>query len=112
MVIAWTSITGVSHISNDIPLLYVVAFSNSLGVPLEVSVIENKLLIVAQLIDRRATSLAMEQFNDFAVGRCDDRSTGGSGDIDFIMHSTFRPCVSERIDQLTWFHAGYGNDKF
>jgi hypothetical protein len=89
MVIAWTSITGVSHISNDIPLLYVVSLSNALGIPLEVGVIENKLLLVAQLIDRSATPLAMEQFNNFTVGRCEDRSAGGRGDIDCIVHSTF-----------------------
>src|SRR6266404_2264788 len=112
MVIAWTSISGVSDVGNNISLPYITSLCKAIGITLEMGIIEDQLFISAQLVNSCSAALALEQFSNYSVSSGQDWGSRSSRNIDRIMHSPFRPRIGESIDQLIWSHASDGNNEF
>ena len=90
MVIAGACISCITNVANDIPLSYKLARKKSLRVALKMGVVKDQLLVSTQLVNSRAATLALEEFNNLAVNRGNDRSTTRGRNIYGVMHASFR----------------------
>jgi|GEM_PF-6575073 len=79
MKISRAGVSRVADVSDDLALLHKFARRETIGVTLQVSIIENDFRVGAQLINRRAAAFALEEFYDFAIGCGEDWSSGRRG---------------------------------
>ena len=74
MVIAGACVAGVADISDDVALSHVIAHAEPVGVVVEVRVIKDQLLIVAQLVNYLTAESVAPDPDDLAVGGRQHRS--------------------------------------
>src|SRR5258705_6671438 len=112
MEISNTGVTSVADISDNFPLLHKLTSREAIGIPLQMGVIKHQLLVGAELIDCCPAALALEEFDNLAVGSSDDRSSCWGRNIDGVMDAAFRTRIRERVQQLIWPYANHWNDQF
>ena len=111
MVVTGSGVPSVAYVGNDVSLAHVVSFREAGGVAGEVSIIEDQFLVWTKLINRRAPTFALKEFQNATVCRGEDWSSGRRGNIDRVVNSTFRSRIVERIKQLFRPDPGHGNDQ-
>src|SRR5689334_5459975 len=74
-------------------------------------VVENHLLIGAELVDGRPTAFALPQLGYRAVSSRKHRRVCRRDDVDRIVCSSFSAARSERVNELVRTNAGHRNDE-
>src|SRR5258705_1120500 len=111
MKISQARITSVANISDHFPLFHELPGYKTIGVALQVGVIENELSVAAELINSCAAAFTGKEFYDLAIGRSQDWSSGRRGNIDGIMDSSLRARIRERVQQLIGLYSSHWNDQ-
>src|SRR5215212_5691328 len=76
-------------------------------------VIEDHLLIAAELVDRRPTAFALKQLQDLAVSSREYGRIRRRHDVDSIVSPAFRTALREGVDQLIRTDTGdWNNQRF
>ena len=112
VVIADTCVTRITNVGNCLALARKLSWEKALRIALKVSVVKDQLLVSAELVDGCAATLALEESNNFAVGRGEDWGSRGSRDIYSVMHASFGTRIGKGVNQLVWWHSGDWNDQF
>ena len=111
MKVAGTCITGVADVGDNLALLDCAAFDETVGIAREVSVVKDELPVSAELIDRGPTALAVEEFENLAVGRGQYGCFGGGHYVYRVVNAPFRACIVEGVDKLVRPHTSDRDDQ-
>lgn len=105
MVIAGACVAGVAHITDDVALSHVITHAEAVGVAIEVRVIKDQLLIVAQLINYLAAEPVATDPDDLAVGGGQHRSPARDDNVYRAVNAAAGTRRVERVLQIGWTHA-------
>jgi hypothetical protein len=100
MVIAGARVAGVADISDDISLPHVIAHTEAVCVVVEVRVIKDQLLIVAQLINYLAAESVATDPDHLAAGGGQHRSPARNHNVYCAMDSSPGTRRAERVVQI------------
>src|SRR5262245_60316379 len=117
MVIAGACVAGVADISDDVALSHGIAYAETGGVVVEMRVIKDHLLVVAQLVNYLAAESIAPDPDDLAVAGRQHRSSvrdyniyravdpaTGTRRVERVMQIARTPAF-DRNNQIDWFHA-------
>jgi hypothetical protein len=105
------SIAGRPDVADEITATQLLAFMESRGIRIEMSVVVTVLFIGVELIDSQSSRLAIEQFSyNAVVGSNDDRAARGQ-DIDRLVAAIAAARFIEHVVQCGSFDAGHGDDE-
>src|SRR5689334_20116285 len=97
MVIPCSGVSGVADISEGLTLPGEVSFRQTIGISIKVRVIKHESAISAQLINRRAATIAVKKFDNDPVRRGDNSGSERRWNIDRVMNpplcARVRKCV-------------------
>jgi len=111
VIIPGSGVSGSADIGDGLTLPGDVAFRQTFGISIEVRVIKNKSTVSAQLIDSRAATIAVKQFNDGPVRGGNDRRSQWRWNIDRVMSAPFGTRVRECVAQLIGPHTRHRNNQ-
>ena len=111
MIIPCSGISGIADIGDRLALPGEVSFRQPFGISIQVRVVIDESAVSAQLINGRAATVAVKEFNDGSVRRSDNRSSKRRWNIDRIMDPAFCTRIRKRIAQLIGAHSGDRNNK-
>src|SRR6476620_8875485 len=110
--ISRSGVTGVAYVADDLALSSKLSSHKTVGVALQVGVIENELSVGTELVDCGAAPFTLKQFEDLAISGGDDSGSGRRRNIDGVVDSSFRARICERIQELGRFYSDHWNDQF
>lgn len=112
MIVSRSGVPSVADVCDGLALLREVALGQSIGVPIEMSIVIDEPAVGAQLIDRCTAALAMEKFNDTTVCGRQHRRSLRRRNIDGVVDSAFRPGFGKSVAQLIGAHTCNRNNQF
>ena len=111
MIIAAACVAGVADISDDVALSHLIAHAEAVGVVIEMRVIKDQLLIVAQLINYLAAESVATDPDDLAVRCRQHRSSARDHNVYCAVDPASGTRRVERVMQIIWTPAGDRNDQ-
>ena len=111
MIIACSGVSGIANVGDRFTLFGEVSFRQPLGISIQVRVVKDESAVSAQLINGRAATIAVKEFDDGAVRRGDDGGSERRGNIDRVMNPAFCPRVRKCVVQLIGPDTGYRNNQ-
>lgn len=111
MVIPGSGVSGVADIGDSFTLPGEVSFRQTLGISIQVRVVKNESAVSAQLINGRAATIAVKEFQDGSIRGGDHGSSECRWNVDRVMNSAFGACIRKCIAQLIGPHASDRNDQ-
>ena len=111
MIIPCSGVSGIADIGEGLTLPGKVSFRQALGILIQVRIVKDESAVSAQLVNGRAATVAVKEFNDGSVRRSDNRSSKRRWNIDRIMNPAFCTRIRKRIAQLIGAHSGDRNNK-
>jgi hypothetical protein len=111
MVIAGAGVAGVADIPDDIALSHVTAHAESVGVVIQMRVIEGQFLIFAQLVNYLAAQSVAADPDDFAVGGGQHRGSARNHDVYRAMDPSPGTRRAERVLKIICATACDRNDQ-
>src|SRR6266542_1885596 len=100
VVISAPSVARISNISDHITLAGYLACDETIRIALKMGIIENQFSVRAELVNRRAATLALKQLDDLTITSGKDWSSRRCGNINRIMHASLGAGLGKRIAQL------------
>ena len=92
VIVSRACVSRVADITNNLTLPRKLSHYQAICVTLEMSVVKDEFLIRAQLIDCRATALALKKSDNLSIARRQHRSSSWGHDIDGIVYASFPAC--------------------
>src|SRR3954469_15251563 len=98
-------VSGAADIADNVTSMHSLALPQSVGVAIEVGIVEAEGAGGVELIDGEPPVPAGEQLGHAAILSRHHRRTAGCDDVDGLMRVTGAARLRERITQLRWLHA-------
>src|SRR5262249_27601626 len=95
MVVSGARVAGAADKADDIALTHTLTLCEFIGVTVQMRVIKDRLLILADLINRIASALVIRKPQDFSVGRRQHGRFVRGHNVDRVMHPSLRTTVIE-----------------
>ena len=111
MIVSGRGISRIADISDHIAAPQDLAFMKAIGITFQMRVIENRSIIVCELINRDAARVALKQFNDAAIGSGQDGRSARRDNVNRIMLTPAGARLRERIAQIFGTHARNGDEQ-
>ena len=86
MIVSGSSISGIAYVRDSFTLLGKVTFSQTFGISIKVRIVVNEFVVSTQLINGCASTLALKEFHDCSVSRCEHRRATRGGNINRVMN--------------------------
>ena len=97
VVVSRPGVPRVADERNSFALFREVTHGQPFGIPIQVRVVVNELVVCAQLVNGRATAVALKKFQNGSVGDGEHRCSFGRGNINRVVNAAFGPGVRKRV---------------
>ena len=111
MIIPCSGVSGIADIGDSLTLPRKVPFRQTLGISIQVRIVKDESAVGAQLINGRAATIAVKEFNDGSVRRGDHGSSERRWNIDRVMDPAFCSRIGKCIAQLIGPNPGDRNNQ-